>query len=153
MWWIQAIYISLFIGGAKSCRYSTLFHISSLQRDWQSVRREVRSISSKPRLEKEKQKCQMPRKRLCESCWIDQNQEMEIESLRIQIILSTSWENKPLSKSKQGSLVVPLAPSRQIRLFFLYFFFLSQSLSNRASKFRNLSFCTQCICVISPMAR
>ena len=45
--------------------------------------------SSKPRLEKDRQKRQTLRKRLCESCWPDQNQEMEIETLQIQIILST----------------------------------------------------------------
>ena len=35
---VLVIYTSLYIGGAKSCRYPTLLHISSWQRDWESVR-------------------------------------------------------------------------------------------------------------------
>ena len=114
-----------FMGGTKHCLYSTLLHISSRQKRPEQSRgkTDIWAVRQRPRT---------LRKRLVKSCWSDPNQEMEKESLRIQIILSTK-SRKETAKSmclKRRSVVVSLisslTPDRtsESRVVFWVFFLL-----------------------------
>ena len=88
------------MGGDKNCLFSAWLHRTS-QRQRQTFQRSETDISAV------KEWYRTLRKRLVESCWSNQNWEMEIESLRIQIILST----KP-RKQTAKQVNVPVTKTR-----------------------------------------
>ena len=91
------------------------------------------------------------RKRLVESWWSDQNQEMEIESLWIRIILSTKprkQTTKSMSVTKNRSCLPYIVWIDQTDSAFL-----SLWLPIERVNLVWLYFCTLCICVISFVAR